>query len=256
MTKVEDKIKSSLSVLQQSCKHHPGCADFCYCRALAEVIGYQSAILPGKYAHLEISDFTGKVNGKQVVDSALLASAISSFMRYCFDNPKLSKDTPRSKLNSASVMDRRFLAGCSVVIHGDVKNSVGKSAGGALGRSLLAALVLKEAIWRRMFKGNEAITYRFASIHDLIGEVFDKNHPDSSWLTDWLVIDDVTNDIRRPVATVLDQIISRRRTLNLPTILVLQFDASSVDGELEDVIGHMASKLYTDTDLCFQMRLG
>lgn len=256
MTKVEDKIKLSLSLLQKSCKHYPGCADFCYCRALAEVMGYQAAVLPGKYAQLEIADFNGKVNGKQVVESALLASAVSSFMRYCFDNPKLSKDTPRSKLNAISVMDRRFVSGCSVVIHGEVKGFAGRSSAGALGRSLLAALVLKEAIWRRMFKGNEAITYRFASIHDLIGEVFDKNHPDSSWLTDWLVIDDVTNDIRRPVASVLDQIISRRRTLNLPTILVLQFDASSIEGDLDDVVGHMAAKLYTDTDLCFQMRLG
>jgi hypothetical protein len=256
MTKVEDKIKSSLSLLQKSCKSFPSCADFCYCRALAEVFGYHTAIIPGKYANLNISDFTGKVNGKQVVATELLSSAVYSFMMYCFDDAKLSKDTPRSKLNSMSAMDRRFLSGCSVVIHGDVKGSFGRTGSGALGRSLLAALVLKEAIWRRMFKENEAITYRFASIHDLIGEVFDKDHSDSTWLTDWLVIDDVANDGRRAMGSALDQIISRRRTLNLPTILVLQFDASSVDVDLSSVIGHMASKLYADTDLCFQMRLG
>jgi DNA replication protein DnaC len=256
MTRVEEKIHLSLRLLQESCKQYPGCLDFCRCRALAEVLGYHSAFIPSKYANLEISDFTGKVGGKRVASAESVASATASFMSFCFDDPKVPKNSARSKLNSMSVMDARFSSGCSVFIYGDAPKSSAKPDSGATGKSFLAALILKEAIWRRMFKGNEALSYRFASIHDLIGEVYDKNQSDSSWLTDWLVIDDISTGVGRGMDSVLDQIISRRRTLNLPTILVLEFDASSIDIKLSDIIGHMAAKLFTDMDLCFHMRLG
>jgi hypothetical protein len=254
MTKFEDNIKDCFEDLQSKCPRKSICQNACYCRSLSEVLGYHRSVLPKKYINLEISDFTGKVEGKQMVPLASVRSAVSSFMTYCFNDDTLTRNTLRSKLNTMSVMDKRFTDGTSVFVHGAVEMERGVNTHRPLGRSLLAALVLKEAIWRRMFKGNRAISYRFISIHDLIGEVFDRDKPDSSWLTDWLVVDDIELDEKKPIANVLDQVVSRRRGLNLPTILVLQFDAESID--LQRAIGQMAAKLYFDTDTSHQMRLG
>lgn len=253
MTKIEQNIKISLEALQKECPNISSCEDFCYCRALSEVIGYQLSIIPRKYAKLELPDFTGMVDGKRVVSEDIMRMSTSSLLKYCFGDDSILLTTPRSKLNELSVMDRRFEDGCNVFVHGQVSHDGLKNAGG-LGRSFLAALILKEAIWRRIFKGNKAITYRFASVHDLIAEVLDKDNRDSDWLTDWLVIDDINSYQTRALPISLDRIVSRRRMMSLPTVFVLQFDAETCD--LEKTLGNMAAKTYFDKDLCFHMRLG
>jgi len=253
MTRIEQNIKIALEALQKECPKTSSCGDFCYCRALSEVMGYQRSIIPRKYAKLELPDFTGMVDGKRVVSEAVMRMATSSLLRYCFGDDSVLLTTPRSKLNELSVMDRRFEDGCNVFVHGQVGDDGLKNAGG-LGRSFLAALILKEAIWRRIFKGNKALTYRFASVHDLITEVLDKDNRDSDWLTDWLVIDDINSYQTKALPITLDRIVSRRRMMSLPTVFVLQFDAETCD--LEQALGNMAAKTYFDKDLCFHMRLG
>lgn len=253
MTKVEEAIGKQLQILQDKCGKKHSCGEMCYCRAIAEVLGYHRAVLPAKYADLDIIHFTGKVGNKQVVDSLVVNRATSSFMSYCFDDPSLLSSTPRSKLNQHSVMDKRFSDGTGLVIHGEVKKNEFKKNSPALGRSMLAALVMKEAIWRRLFKSNKALSYRFCSIHEMYSEVFDKDVGDNTYMQDWLVIDDIAADEGKRNQIVLDQVLSKRNGRSLPTILVFQFDAFNAD--IERSLGQMASKMIGDRNSGMEIRL-
>jgi len=154
----------------------------------------------------------------------------------------LLKSNDRKALNSNSIMDDRFMDGSMIFIHGEKKKKT-KSSTLPLGRSLVASLILKEAIWRRLFSGNKAFTYHYAMMSKIKSDIMDRTEDVGTYYNaDWLVIDDVFCEPDKIQSISLDKILSHRISKNLPCIICLEFNMLKRDS-LESIVGRYIPKL-------------
>lgn len=248
MKSLQELIENNLSQITSHCPSFDkkdGCVrkQSCICSAIAEINGYCSKTLPAGFDSADISNFNGFANGCRVLSDQVVKRVISKIGDYCFG--EIGSQIPsRTELNKISRMDVRFDEGHNLVIHGSGGTSAHKGSKIPLGKTFIASIVMREAIWRRMFASNKAFSYSFTSSEMFIESVFSskraKETPPAKTV-DWLCIDDVYAG-RSHLPSVLDEIISYRMSVKLPTILVLQFDAAqSVD--IDSDIGHFASKM-------------
>lgn len=250
MKNLQEIIEEQLGQLKKHCpavKKDGHCSrpGSCICSAVAEVNGYCSKILPSGFDSADLGKLNGYANGCKVLSDQVVRRVMSKIGDYCFGE-EISDSIPnRTRLNQISKMDMRFDEGHNLVIHGSAGNNNGSGSGKVpLGKTLIASIVMREAIWRRMFSSNKAFSYMFTSAEMLMDSVFSskkiKEIPPSRTV-DWLCIDDIYSG-RMHLSHVLDETISYRMSVKLPTILVLQFDATQ-NISIENDIGHFAAKM-------------
>ena len=258
MTEIEDFYNKQLCELRSKCgvylKEEDRCpAARCLCAAMAECMSYQRSTLPHGYENVEISAFDGHVNGSRTVENHSVNVAVSKVMNFCFGDSKILPSSSRYDMYKASVMDTRFQNGTNIIIYGD-SSGVTKNK---LGKTMLASFVMKEAIWRRMFKSNKAYTYLFKSCPEIVDDTISKKNSDqvvTPFNSDWLCIDDIFLKSRPTQGNVLDQIMSVRLRENLPSIIVVQFDPFKMPNP-EESLGNQIVKLLSDKANTFVVSL-
>lgn len=258
MTEIEDFYKKNLSLLREKCAVYDRASNRCsgsrcICSSIAECMSYHNSTLPNGYKDVEISNFDGHVNGNRTVDNHSVKVALSKIMDFCFGNSKISPSSSRYDLHKLSCMDSRFNNGSNLIIYG---NAIGISKN-KLGKTMLASFVMKEAIWRRMFKTNKAYTYLFKSCTEIVDDTISKRNSDQNvnpFNSDWLCIDDIFLKSRPTQGNILDQVISVRIRENLPSIFVLQFDPFKIENAEESIGNHLV-KLLSDKSNTFVVSL-
>jgi hypothetical protein len=245
---LEDIISVQLRQLQKHCPSFSkvgscGRSNACVCSAVAEVNGYCMKTLPSGFEHSDLGNLNGIANGCRVLPEYVVRRVLGKIGEYCFGEDIADSIPNRTQLNLMSKMDIRFNEGHNLIIHG------GNAQGGSrnkipLGKTLVASIVMREAIWRRMFSSNKAFSYMFTSSEMLIESVFSSKRMKEipmARTVDWLCIDDIYTG-RSHLSSVLDEVVSHRMSVKLPTIIVLQFDAAQ-NVEVENDIGHFAAKM-------------
>lgn len=250
------------------CKNEHGC----YCKAISEVCAYTKFILPEEFVHKTIFDFSGASNNNDVIQDDPIASsefdlfaqqAKEKIYEYCWKGKCPGNNIQRMNpqdMDLISLMDERFKNASNLIIHGnnyiekfDSKIKKNKKIRIQTGKSMLAAIVLKEAIRRKLFSTNEAFTYQYVSFPILRNNLLDKNDKDKkdyiSDLSDidWLVIDDIlldgdsSNDYKQYFKRQFDAFLMSRLENNKPTIFVMQFNIDNVD--LKEDFGFAMDKI-------------
>lgn len=232
--------------------------DGCYCKKLAEVRGSIDHVIPPEYRDLTINNVSGyiitKDNIRKQVWSQENRIQIQSVLRkYLFDGVDLHKLTDRESCNNHSRLDYRFSNGENIIIHGDVirnKHNGLPSQPLPTGKTMIACLILKEAIWRRLYKNNRADTYALVSFqnlkHDLKSKTDDAHNLRD---VDWLCIDDISlpgneNDFAyQQSISLFDDFLMTRIDNRLPTILICDFNATTRD--FSSILGYSFQKLIT-----------
>lgn len=224
----------------------------CVCSAVSEVMAYMENCLPTGMHNYEFYDFNGICNGEEVIDKNSLKIVLSKISNYCFNKDIQNFNISRNDLNSMSYMDNRFIGGTNLIIHGNEKiyndGSRKKS-----GKTLLASLVMKEAIWRRIFATNKSFTYMYSPLSKIIDDRLSKRDVDnilSYRNVDWLCIDDIYDKDRQINANIMEDVFVHRQIKNLPTIYILKFDASSRNN-LNQIVGESMTKCFFGVDNTF-----
>ena len=247
-----DELRSRCRIYQQDTNRCP--AARCLCASVAECMAYHNSTLPHGHQLAEISAFDGHVNGNRTVENHSVNIAISKIMDYCFGDSSINPMLTRYDLHKKSKMDDRFDNGANLIIYGD-SSGISKNK---LGKTMLASIVMKEAIWRRMFKTNKAYTYSFKSCPEIVDDTISKKNAEqnvSPFTADWLCIDDIFLRTRQTQGNVLDQIMSVRLRENLPSIIVIQFDPFKLQSA-EEAIGNHIMKMLSDKTNTFVVSLG
>jgi len=257
MNNLEHLINKNYKSLKSRC-HQKFCgeaSDVCYCKCLPEVIGYQQSVIPSGLSKLEFSDFNGKTDREEIISNNCASLALSKISEFCFGSPVLLKSKDRKTLNQSSIMDERFNNGSMVFIHGEKWSRNKKSSTLPLGRSLVASLILKEAIWRRLFANNIAYSYHYSMMSKIKSDIFDKSDDSAIYHhSDWLVIDDIFSEPDKMQSICLDRIISQRISRNLPCIICFEFDLFKKEN-LGSIVGKYIPKLLYGEDT-FLINLG
>ncbi|MAG24860.1 hypothetical protein CMI47_04700 [Candidatus Pacearchaeota archaeon] len=245
MKNLEHLIDKYYKRLRSSC--HDNLCDaengVCYCKCLAEVMGYQHSVIPGGLSSLEFSDFTGNSNNEKIISKDSASIALSKISEFCFGSPILLKSNDRKVLNKKSIMDRRFNDGNMVFIHGEKRGKNVKSGSSPLGRSMIASLILKEAIWRRLFSSNRAYRYHYAMLSKVKSDIFDKSDDANLYYnSDWLVLDDIFCEPDKMQGIAIDKIVAHRIHKNLPCIFCFEFDLFKKEN-LSTIVGRYIPKL-------------
>lgn len=246
MKSLEYLINKNYKSLKSHC-HKQLCnkeSDVCYCKCLAEVFGYQHSVIPDGLSRLEFSDFNGKTKNEKIMSSDCASIALSKMSEFCFGSPVLLKTTDRKILNQSSIMDSRFNDGSIIFIHGERrKGRKGKHPDLPLGRSMVSSLILKEAIWRRLFATNNAYNYCYAMMSKVKSDIYDRTDEVSFYYnSDWLVLDDIFCEPDKIQSISLDRILAHRISKNLPCIICFEFDLFKKEN-LGSIVGRYIPKL-------------
>jgi hypothetical protein len=233
--------------------------DQCRCRKVADARGHIEYVIPPEYREKTINHVRGLVKTKQGEDLRVwsdktVESIKSSLKSYLFGDSDSSNATSREDYNKISKMDLRFYEGTNLIIHGNPfrlkKEGMPSTQTVPTGKTLIACLVLKEAIWRRLYTTNRADTYALTSYQTLRQDLRQKTERASSLKEyDWLAIDDVslplneTDFNHQNFVTLFDDFLMTRIENRQPTILCCDFDALAKD--YTDSLGYSFQKMVT-----------
>lgn len=211
----------------------------CDCRIEAEVWAYIRNVVPEDYYNKTIQDFTGMHNGNVVLSKAVLRQAREDLIRYCWAGIEPGEDYDAGWITK-SIISRRLETGSSLVIYGNPwANGVAKFGRKCLGKTLIAAIVMKEAIFQRVKPERLADTYAWAS-GKMFGNRLMENAKHGSYEeevqfykeVDWLVIDGLELEPesgRQFRINMFDSYFSERTAANRPTVFVFQDDISKIN---------------------------
>lgn len=210
------------------------------CSSLAEFWAYVYSVVPEEHGHFTIFDFLGytinKINNDKeiVIPSEIVLYAKNKMSRFCWDMDwKVIKDK-REKLNQKnimkflrkhSVMERRLKQGGNVVIYGVSDQPIG--------RTMIASIIMKEAIKLRIANHNRRHTYDWIDFNTLMSAVEKDSLDLADYRScDWLVVDNILSKYRSAKQTTLlidlvDPFFIDRFNNRLPTILVFKFDVGN-----------------------------
>jgi hypothetical protein len=228
--------------------HSPNCA----CVKAGQIWAFRQVFIPAEIRGLTLENFTGQKGGKQILTPNMVANAKRAFVKYCFAN--LSEedvgDYDEKKWLDNSIIAQRHEQGHSLVIYGNPyrvsSTSEHKFVKSPIGRTMLACLVLREAINLRHKPGHEGDTYCYDTYDQICQRLLkqaggDKSHDEEINVykeCDWLVVDNIavrkeTEAAKRYRNSVLNAMFGERIDSGLPSILVFQDDLSTVDLEEE-----------------------
>jgi hypothetical protein len=232
----------------------------CYCRKLAEIKGNIDYVIPSEYRDLTIENAHGVITDREgkrheVWGSVENQAKIHKILReYLFGNAESSYSLKsREEYNSASRLDFRYNQGANLIIHGipkRYKKSGLPSRPMPTGKTLIGCLVLKEAIWRRLYPTNRADTYSLVSYQTLKQDLKIRSERATDLKEcDWLAIDDISlpvneNDFsHQNFISLFDDFLMSRMESKLPTILMCDFDVLSRN--YTSIIGYSFQKMVT-----------
>lgn len=219
----------------------------CYCETAAQIATQIESVIPDEYQQYEIDDFTGTMkDGRKVLKTNIVNAAKLSIFSYCwdgFDPDEIGQYSFRDRW-AMSAMEKRRKNGNSIIIYGDpwasaVQTGMLKTFKNPIGRSMLASIVMKEAIRLRARAGHTADTYGWVSYNRLYDKLMQRAKEVSDYNEelniyegcDWLCVDgfeiEKANDATRQFKSkVLDGFFDERLKNGLPNILVFQDDLS------------------------------
>ncbi len=247
-----------------------------YCDKIAEIRAFIEVTIPDGYRHFTIDDLNGKVKSKQVVTPKSLLEIRETLIQYCWGKEMVEKISSNGyeleECIKYSVMDGRRKNGTNLVVYGD--SWVGEQIEGKkaeqvrkiiklpTGKTLIGALVLKEAIYNRLFPHHAADSYVWEDhptmMHRLMSHNAKKStnefdeQVDSYTECDWLVVDDIsisegeTEAQRAFKANVLDTVFLERINRGLPSILLFQNDISRI-GDLQHYFGVAVNRIVSNS---------
>lgn len=200
----------------------------CQLRATVKWRFEQIDVYPQNLKYKNWSDFTGIIKeGETTVGRLKSSSAIKArdkMLEYCFGDADLSRASDRKKW---SIVHKKSSSGSNVIIGGDRST----------GKSLLAALLLKEVVWSSAIHKNN-LSFKWVKSSDFIsaarwdslkldGEVIESRPVDHGYLVNlqsinFLAIDgvDIYPNYGRTDIIALDSFFSHRRKRGMPLIIV------------------------------------
>jgi len=227
------------------------------CSSLAELWAYVYKVVPEGHGKYTIFDFDGTVlsrSGDKKEGSLPVSIALDAKNKVCdfcwgIGWEEISKQGKNKSTNSflrrKSVMMDRFKAGCNIAIFG--------SSDKPIGRTMLASIVMKEAIKIRITHGVRGQSYDWIDFSKLFNAI-DKGTDDlvDYKSCDWLVVDNIINKVRSPKQTTLvvdlvDPFFISRYHNKQPTILVFKFDIRDKNLDIEKTFGVGVSKILNST---------
>ena len=231
----------------------------CFCKKLGETWGYINHLVPKEYRNKSIEDINGYAGDQKVWSDQNAKEIYSSIMNYLFGESykNLTDTTDRVKLNKSSILSKRRKNGDNLIIHGrpyrtrHKNDEVVLDRSVSMGKTMLAYIVLIEAIWQKMEDSSN--TYHFEPYQILRNRIINKDNDDISELkhVDWLFIDDVMKTgyqkgyKHQEFLTVFDDLFITRIQNNLPTILVCDFKIDTTAQDFTEDLGYGFQKLIT-----------
>jgi len=242
--------------------------EHCECKVAAEIKAYILSVIPKQYHTLSIEDFTGKTSSEELLSAAVAIEAKSKLVEYCWGtNLETFNLWDKKQRFDHSILDKQKYIGRNVVIYSDTEKSMKpfeeknkNESVSKRGKTMVASLIMKEAIRNRIKPGHYLETYDWIEFSVLLNALRDKdtdmNNVKSS---DWLVVDDIrginnSKSMDSFISSIVDPFFSERIQLNLPTILVFRFDINDPMFALEDKFGVAISQIVDDPKtLCISL---
>lgn len=225
------------------------------CSSLAEFWAYVYATVPENHAKYNITDFSGMTILKDKTTNISVPPKVVLFAKnqicnYCWgigwdyiknEIAKMGKDDIPTFLRKRSAMSHRYRRGNNVAIFGKSEKPIGKT--------MLASIVMKEAIKLRLMAGDRGQTYNWIDFSRLLFYIGSSNPDLVNYRScDWLVIDNISKKARSAaqltlLTDFLDPFIMERFENKLPTILVFKFDIRDESLLIEKTFGIGISKM-------------
>lgn len=204
-----------------------------FCSYAAEARAYAEVVIPTQYNHFTIFDFTGRSSDltSRLIPSAIAFKAKDSICKYCWDlswkeiqKKGKTELQQRNFLRSHSVMKEKLEKGVNIAIFGD-------SSGFPIGRTMVASIIMSQAIKLRMSIGMKGQTYDWIDFVILKDALVKNLDIATDWKNcDWLVVDNVYHNIKSSdqqtafISEIITPFFVYRFVNKLPTILVFQYD--------------------------------
>lgn len=238
---------------EKECNRQGGCV----CYKHAEILSTIRTLIPQEYRTANIFSFDGKTpDGNRVITRQAAEEIRRQLWGYLYRGEyqtSLGPDTPRSHLNALSILDNRFKQGTNLAIHGDQKKYNKRTTENLLsvkrepkGKTLLASVVMIDAIWRRISPNNIARTYdRISFLRLRQGLKRKDEYVQDAQDADWLIIDDICMMEKSSSSSwtkeTLDDFVITRMAERKPTIFVFDFDITNAP--LSDALGMGIAKV-------------
>ena len=218
----------------------------------AEVWSYVENTIPEKFHKLTIFDFDGYSENGFQLSRDITSNAKNLVCKYCwgitweeaknkFSNEKAIKEFFKTN----SVMSERLQNGTNVIVFGESATPIG--------RSMIASIIVKQAIKLRMLKGKKSHNYEWVDFSMLKQAI--KNDSEDLLIyqnCDWLVVDDITYRItstekqKAYFSDLINPFFIERYRNKLPTILILKFDYKKDFFNVEECLGVGISNIIND----------
>lgn len=237
----------------EACQKQP-----CECNILAEIQSLCRVVIPSGFDKFYIDDFDGQVSNEQVLSSSDAIKAKDDVCLFCWGKEYSKvRDLSVVERSNVSKMSKRIRAGDNIVIHGasrpsitnydfskDEDNTTGDiSHKTQVGRTMIASILTKEAIWARAKPSSADLIYEWIDYSSLI-QYLKRDDATDYQFSDWLVIDNITRmnfqKSKGQLAfeqTLLDPFLFFRMSHNLTTVLVFQFDIAVEGNNMEEKFG-------------------
>ncbi len=259
-----------LKQFRSTCPHCKAAPCPCaVCEKSAEVWAYINELIPESCQTKGLKDWVGLAPDHKapVISDEVLIAAKKKLVQYCWGKIEFDGDTDfdTKEMLKKSVIGKRREFGHSLVIHGNAMVSTAKREVDEndnsflnkgvkqyqhtphvykkpLGKTLLASIVLKEAIRRRILPKHACDTYEWVSFPTLKARVMSKDDAVIDYLAaDWLVVDNIaridkgSENSKAYQLEKIDAVFMERIEHRLPTILVFQFDIDQYPALHEEV---------------------
>ncbi len=227
------------------------------CQTVAEVRAFIDTVIDKAYSKLSIFDFNGETKSKQKAlepkeamrAKNLVCKYIWGYSWQEFHEKFKTEENIKKHIACNSVLMRRLENGNNVAIYGGTN--------GPCGRTMVASIIMKEAIKTRLFVPNIiSHTYDWVDFGTLVQELFDDSKYIPHYKTaDWLVVDNICCKKESEKQTtfktnLIDPFFMYRLKNNLPTILVFQYDIRARNEALYKTLGIGISNIVNSPRVC------
>jgi len=233
------------------------------CDSLAEMWAYIYSVVPEEHGHYTIFDFLGYTFNKEtnerkvVIPPKVALYAKNEICKYCWGmewsaikayEKKMDKKSMMKFLREHSVIDIRLKSGSNVAIYG--------SSSQPIGRTMVASIIMKEAIKLRVTHRKRTHTYDWIDFNILMNAVINDSFDLADYRScDFLVVDNIMRSYRSAKQTTLlidlvDPFFIGRLFDKLPTILVFKFDITNPSVMIENSFGVGINKIVESNKTC------
>jgi hypothetical protein len=243
--------------------------DRCSCRMMAEVGALMKCVIPPGFQKFTIKDFDGQTSaGRILLEPTVATEAKKRVAHYCWGEKvslqSLSTMSDEDRLGNV-VIGQRVDRGNNVVIYGSspLKSDVDKDGhtiwkSRPRGRTFVAAILTREAIKLRAFKGYHDLLYGWVEFPTLMSMLYKDTYEATNYQScNWLVVDNITEGVMSGSAaqtayrqSVLDPFLTSRLDQNLVTVLIFKFDLRKQQSMISDTFGPAMDRIIRRADTC------